>query len=186
MVKLFNKIIYEVMMADPWFVTNYSNNVSKKSEYEYTFEINSRQWDDIKLNLVYRFEGSPYNRRKVNDIGFWNLIKDQVSQEGYTFLANAGGYYSNTINWNSAEAFPYMIGDFSAGTIYKTIEEGYDSIAYAIANTYMENDGACIWSENKLLTFSKTHSLFKEYKYELTFLNLQNLLTFQFLDYFHQ
>jgi hypothetical protein len=78
---------------------------------------------------MYNFPGSPYDQRKVNDIGFWNLIKDQVSQEGYEFLANAGGYYSNTINWNSAEAFPYMVGDFSANTVYKTIKEGYDSIA---------------------------------------------------------
>ncbi|MDQ5929238.1 MAG: hypothetical protein QG594_1016, partial [Bacteroidota bacterium] len=51
-----------------------------------------------------------------------------------------------------------MVCDFSAGTIYKTIEEGYDSIAYAVANSYMEHPGACIWSENKLITFTKNHS----------------------------
>ena len=96
-----------------------------------------RDWDDVKLNLTYTFTGSPYNGRKVNDIGFWNLIKDQVSQEGYNFLANAGGYYSNTINWNAAEAFPYMIGDFSANATYKTIEEGFDSIAYGLADAYL-------------------------------------------------
>ncbi|UFH32697.1 FAD-dependent oxidoreductase [Chryseobacterium sp. C-71] len=173
--QLFNKIIYEVLMADTWVASTYGSKIikGKDSEYDYSFELTSRDWDDIKPKLVYNFPNSPYDQRKVNDIGFWNLIKDQVSQEGYQFLANAGGYYSNTINWNSAEAFPYMVGDFSAGTIYKTIEEGYDSIAYAVANSYMEHEGACIWSENKLLTFTKDHHLADSYKYELIFLNLK-------------
>jgi len=171
--QLFNKVIYEVLMADPWFVKNYAGKVSHgPSIYDYSFMITSREWDDIKPKLTYNFKGSPYNGRKVNDIGFWNLIKDQISEEGYAFVANAGGYYSNTINWNSAEAFPYMVGDFSENIVYKTIEEGYDSIAYALANQYMDNKGACIWSENKLITFTKEHSE-KDYKYELTFLNLK-------------
>jgi hypothetical protein len=173
--QLFNKIIYDVLMADPWVAQTYGSKIIKgASIYDYSFELNSRDWDDIKPKLVYNFPNSPYDRRKVNDLGFWNLIKDQVSQEGYEFLANAGGYYSNTINWNSAEAFPYMVGDFSAGTIYKTIEEGYDSIAYAVANAYTDHDGACIWSENKLLTFTKAHDLTDSYTYQLTFLNLKS------------
>lgn len=172
--QLFNKIIYDVLMADPWVAKTYGSKIIKGSSvYDYSFKLTSRDWDEIKPRLIYNFPESPYNKRKVNDLGFWNLIKDQVSQEGYVFLANAGGYYSNTINWNSAEAFPYMVGDFSADTTYKTIEEGYDSIAYAIANSYMDNEGACIWSENKLLTFTKEHSSKDTHKYELTFLNLK-------------
>lgn len=170
--QLFNKIIYDVLMADPWFVANFSNKVSNPSKYVYNFMLTSRDWDQVKPVLTYCFEGSPYNQRKVNDIGFWNLIKDQVSQEGYSFLANAGGYYSNTINWNSAEAFPYMVGDFSSNPVYKTIQEGYDSIAYALANQYLLEPGACIWSENKLLTFNKDHQYSNTHKYELVFLNL--------------
>lgn len=173
--QLFNKIIYEVLMADPWVAKKYGTKINKGiSEYDYSFELTSEDWDDIKPNLIYCFEGSPYNKEKVNDLGFWNLIKDQVSQEGYVFLANAGGYYSNTINWNAAEAFPYMIGDFSDNPVYKTIKEGYDSIAYALANTYMDNNGACIWSENKLLTFNKEHVNSNTHKYELVFLNLKS------------
>lgn len=171
--QLFNKIIYDVLMADPWVAKKYQKKIKKgHNVYDYTFELTSEDWDEIKPRLVYNFPKSPYDKRKVNDLGFWNLIKDQVSQEGYEFLANAGGYYSNTINWNSAEAFPYMVGDFTAGTIYKTIEEGYDSIAYAVANSYMEHKGACIWSENKLETFTKEHSV-KTHKYQLTFLNIK-------------
>ncbi len=169
--QLFNKVIYDVLVADPWFVANFGNLVQKVDEYNYNFYLTLEDWDKVKPYLTYKFAGSPYNDRLVNDLGFWNLLKDQVSQEGYTFLANAGGYYSNTINWNAAEAFPYMIGDFSAGATYKTIAQGFDSTAYAMANAYMSNEGATIWTQNKLLTFNKDHAV-AGYKYELVFLNL--------------
>jgi hypothetical protein len=88
-------------------------------------------------------------------MGFWNLVKDQVSEEGYSFLDEAGGYYSNTINWNAAEAFPYMVGDFSGADItYRTIEGGYDLIAYALACYYLKTDQSEIWIKNKLLTIT--------------------------------
>lgn len=172
--QLFNKIIYEVLVADPWFTKTFPDKAKKgRGLYDYSFELTSQEWDVVKPELTYCFEGSPYNGRKVNDIGFWNLIKDQVSQEGYEFAANAGGYYSNTINWNAAEAFPYMVGDFSSGDVkYKTIKEGYDSIAYGLANAYLAFEGATIWSENKLLNFTKDHINKDSYKYELEFLNL--------------
>lgn len=167
--QLFNKVIYNVLMADSWFVERYSDLVSHSSAYEYNFKITRRQWNDIKPNLTYCFEG-PYEGLKVNQIGFWNLIKDQVSQEGYTFLAEAGGYYSNTINWNAAEAFPYMVGDFSdAETTYKTIDGGYDLIAYALANAYLAKTGANIWMGNRLVTFSKQAA--GGYQYRLEFFN---------------
>ncbi len=170
--QLFNKIIYDVLMADPWVVDNFGDKIFKYTQYKYEFQLNSKDWDDVKPCMKYCFPGSPYNNKKVNDIGFWNLIKDQVSQEGYVFLANAGGYYSNTINWNAAEAFPYMVGDFSSNPTYKTIEEGYDSIAYALADAYLGNTDACIWTENKLLTFTKEHTNKHTHIYELSFLNI--------------
>ncbi|MQA36668.1 flavin monoamine oxidase family protein [Rugamonas aquatica] len=172
--QLFSKVIYDVLTADPWFRENFGQHVRQVDAYNYVIELTLRQWDEIKPYLTYQFEGSPYDKRLVNDIGFWNLLKDQVSQEGYTFLSTAGGYYSNTINWNAAEAFPYMIGDFSAGAEYKTIAEGFDSTVYAMANEYMRHEGACIWSENKLLTFNQQHPQSATHRYELVFLNLRS------------
>lgn len=178
--QLFNKIIYDVLMADPWFVQNFPGKVSQgPSQYDYGFKLTSKDWDDVKPYLTYCFPGSPYDKRKVNDIGFWNLIKDRVSQEGYEFLANAGGYYSNTINWNAAEAFPYMIGDFSNNPVYKTIDEGYDSIAYALGHQYLAEEGACIWSENKLVTFNNEHPKKATHRYELIFLNIPSNKTWK-------
>ena len=170
--QLFNKIIYEVLAADPWFVKFYGNLIKNDKPYQYTFEITREQWNDIKPNLTYNFKG-PYYGMKVNEIGFWNLIKDQISEEGYTFLSVAGGYYSNTINWNAAEAFPYMVGDFSnAGSLYKTIDGGYDLIAYALASAYLKKSGANIWIGNRLETFSKQNS--GPFKYNLVFFNAES------------
>ncbi|MEO0044600.1 MAG: hypothetical protein RL329_4048 [Bacteroidota bacterium] len=172
--QLFNKVIYTVLVNDPWFVKNFDGKVIKKDAYNYEFLLTSRDWNEVKPNLTYNFPGSPYHNCRVNDIGFWNLLKDQVSEEGYTFLSTAGGYYSNTINWNAAEAFPYMVGDFSNAEVqFKTIAEGFDSIAYALANAYMATPKACIWSENKLLRFSKLTQA-ATHKYELIFLNLRS------------
>jgi monoamine oxidase len=171
--QLFNRIVYEVLMADPWFVRNFPGKATNPSKYNYTFTLTSRDWNEVKPNLTYHFDG-PYKGNKVNDIGFWNLIKDRISQEGYNFLADAGGYYSNTINWNAAEAFPYMVGDFSiSGSNYKTIENGFDKIAYALAQEYLKHDGAAIWLENKLMNFRRTKE--KGIRYELKFLHLPTL-----------
>jgi hypothetical protein len=172
--QLFNKVIYDVMMADPWFVTEFGKLVKKIDKYTYEFYLTLKDWDAVKPKLTYRFKGSPYDGRLVNDLGFWNLLKDQVSEEGYSFLANAGGYYSNTINWNAAEAFPYMIGDFSANATYKTIASGFDSTAYAMANAYMAQPGACIWARNELLTFNKDHPELATHRYELVFRNIDS------------
>jgi monomeric sarcosine oxidase len=171
--QLFNKVFYDVLTADAWFMDNYKDKVSYDGKYDYEFQLTSRDWNDIKINLTYCFENSPYNGRKVYELGFWNLIKDQVSQEGYNFLSEAGGYYSNTINWNAAEAFPYMIGDFSANTEYKTIGYGFDCIGYELAKNYLKHEGSNIWLKNKLLTFDKMEADAK-YKYRLTFYNLES------------
>ncbi len=167
--QLFNKIVYSVLKKDPWFVDKYASKIFHVSEYDHGFKLTRKEWNDIKPNLTYHFDG-PYKGKKVNNMGFWNLIKDQTSEEGYNFLSVAGGYYSNTINWNAAEAFPYMVGDFSDAEVqYKTIEGGYDKIAYALANAYLKNPGASIWGGNRLVTFSKSEN--NDYRYELVFFN---------------
>ncbi|MGB5926891.1 MAG: FAD-dependent oxidoreductase, partial [Cyclobacteriaceae bacterium] len=170
--QLFNKVIYDVLDADPWFKSSeYADLISNPDPYVYKFELTREDWNVIKPTLTYHFPG-PYEGRKVNNIGFWNLIKDQVSQEGYAFLSEAGGYFSNTINWNAAEAFPYMVGDFSnTETSYRTIEGGYDNIAYALADAYLAKEGGNIWKGNRLDTFSKQEG--GEYKYELKFYNAE-------------
>ncbi len=168
--QLFNKIVYDVLMADPAIQAEYGSKISNPQPYSYQFQLTAQDWDAIKPVLRYYFPG-PYYERLVNDFGFWNLIKDQVSEEGYQFLADAGGYYSNTINWNAAEAFPYMVGDFSKTSVeYRTIQGGFDQIAYALALAYVGQPGTVIWSQNRLVRFDPAPAT-SQYRYQLTIFN---------------
>jgi Flavin containing amine oxidoreductase len=157
--QLFNKVVYDVLMADPWFrdQSGLASKVTNPKPYEYDFKLTATDWNVVKPRLRYCFPGTPYDGMRVNQLGFWNLLDDRVSQEGYEFLADTGGYYSNTLNWNAAEALPYMVGDFSdASTTYKTIEGGYDRLLYAVGKHYTDQPGSTIWAKNRVAGFRKS------------------------------
>lgn len=63
----------------------------------------------------------------VGNIGFWNFFYDQAGSEGYAYATSAGGYNSNTINWNTADAAIYL-GEFAPGGTFKTLGTGYSSL----------------------------------------------------------
>ena len=71
------------------------------------------------------------NGDDVKDIGYWNLMFDQLGSEGYAYTADANGYSSNVINWNSAVAFNAN-NEFSPGNQYKTLIQGYSSMFTAL------------------------------------------------------
>lgn len=141
---IFNDIINSVLIADGESIAEIQGSADPQAE-----------WRRVKRDLIYRFDGPFYNKY-VYEIGFWNLLKDRSSQECYEFLANAGGYYSNTINWNAAEAFPYMVGDFSDDDVtYNTIEGGFDKVLKVTASNFV-NAGGTIKPNNVLVNFEKT------------------------------
>jgi monoamine oxidase len=151
--QLFNKVVHDVLMADPKIRTQYGAKISNPHPYKYKFELSAKDWDAIKPVLRYCFPG-PYQNELVNDLGFWNVIEDQVSEEGYQFLADAGGYYSNTINWNAAEALPYMVGDFSKAKVaYRTIVGGYDKVASSLKKAFLSDPRASLQLGTRLIRF---------------------------------
>ncbi|MGP0103587.1 MAG: flavin monoamine oxidase family protein [Solirubrobacteraceae bacterium] len=145
--QLFDKVAYDVLMADPEIRGQYGDKMRPEG-HDYAFKLSARDWDAIKPAVRYCFPG-PFKGMRVNDLGFWNLLTDRVSEEGLQFLADAGGYYSNTINWNAAEAFLTMVGDFTGMSVeYKTIKGGYDLVAYALAKALLAQRDAKIWKGN--------------------------------------
>ncbi|MEO1258894.1 MAG: hypothetical protein AAFZ15_08845 [Bacteroidota bacterium] len=64
---------------------------------------------------------------RLKDIGYWNLMFDQLGSEGYQYTADGNGYSSNVINWNSAEAINSN-NEFTPGTEYRTLVKGYSSL----------------------------------------------------------
>lgn len=63
----------------------------------------------------------------LKDIGYWNLMYDQLGSEGYNYSADGNGYTSNVINWNSAVAVQAN-NEFTPGNQYKTITIGYSGM----------------------------------------------------------
>lgn len=80
-------------------------------------------------------ESSIYNKGDLlKDIGYWNLMFDQLGSEGYQYTSDGNGYTSNVINWNSAVAFQAN-NEFTPGTEYRTLTHGYSSMFNALFDT---------------------------------------------------
>ncbi len=64
---------------------------------------------------------------KVEDVGYWNIMFDQLGSEGYQYVADGNGYTSNVINWHTGDAIEAN-NEFAPGTEYKTLKTGYSSM----------------------------------------------------------
>lgn len=67
----------------------------------------------------------------LKNIGYWDLMYDQLGAEGYQYSADGNGYTSNVINWNSAVAFQAN-NEFTPGTQYNTLTIGYSGMFTAL------------------------------------------------------
>ncbi len=77
-------------------------------------------------------ESSVYQKGDLlKNIGYWNLMFDQLGSEGFNYTADGNGYTSNVINWNAAVAFQAN-NEFTPGTEYKTLTTGYSSMFNAL------------------------------------------------------
>jgi hypothetical protein len=72
-------------------------------------------------------EGTP-----VRDIGYWNLLYDQLGDEGYDYSADGTGYTSNVINWSAADAMQAN-NDYGSGVEYMRLDGGYSLLFEAMA-----------------------------------------------------
>ncbi len=68
---------------------------------------------------------------RMTDIGYWDLMFDQLGPEGFAYTADGNGYTSNIINWNSAVAVEAN-NEFTPGNEYKTLTTGYSSMFNAL------------------------------------------------------
>lgn len=61
------------------------------------------------------------------DIGYWNLLFDQLGQEGYEYAADGNGYSSNVINTHAGVSFS-INNEFTPGSQYRTLSIGYSGM----------------------------------------------------------
>ncbi|AYQ31260.1 hypothetical protein [Runella sp. SP2] len=86
---------------------------------------------DTDTNSVFK------NGDLVRNIGYWNIMYDQLTNEGYDYAADGNGYSSNVINWNSSVAFEAN-DEFMPGTEYKTLTHGFSMMFNALFNSIVQ------------------------------------------------
>lgn len=96
---------------------------------EHTPKTRSQQCEYYKNGkLPDSFKSQVYKPgNSLANIGYWNLMFDQLCNEGYQYAADGGGYSSNVINWNSADALIYN-NEFVPGGKFKTLKDGYSTL----------------------------------------------------------
>ncbi|WP_425074897.1 hypothetical protein [Sagittula sp. S175] len=76
----------------------------------------------------------------ASNVGYWNVFYDQAGNEGFNYAADAGGYSSNVINWNAADAAVYN-GEFAPGGTFKTLAGGYSRLFTQLLQQTMQAAG---------------------------------------------
>lgn len=99
------------------------------------------QWNDFYQNGRITAELPEYSVFQkgdlLSDIGYWNLMYDQLGGEGYNYAADGNGYTSNVINWNSADAFNAN-NEFTPGNQYNTLTIGYSGMFAALFDAIVD------------------------------------------------
>lgn len=66
--------------------------------------------------------------------GFWDLMFRVLSNEGYQFMKDAGGYEANVANANAVTQLPAT--EYSSLTKFRTLRDGYDQLPITLAKQF--------------------------------------------------
>lgn len=69
--------------------------------------------------------------------GFWDLMFRVLSNEGYQFMRDAGGYDANVANANAVTQLPAT--EYSDDTEFLTLKDGYDQLPITLARQFNED-----------------------------------------------
>lgn len=71
--------------------------------------------------------------------GFWDLMYRTLSNEGYQFMRDAGGYDANVANANAVTQLPAT--EYSDDTVFKTLRDGYDQLPLTLVARFQKMAG---------------------------------------------
>ena len=103
------------------------------------------------------------NKRKIDGIplrnyGFWSLLLQNLTIEGYNLALKGGGYNTLLSNWNCADAIPWYLADFSEDPrdiSYKTPIKGMQQIPEKLSSEFQEKGGQ-VHMQSELVSFNKS------------------------------
>jgi monoamine oxidase len=65
---------------------------------------------------------------RYRDVGFWNLLLQECSDQAYQLIRDAGGYHTLVSNWSAAEAIPFLLADFAIDSKYFALQKGFETL----------------------------------------------------------
>jgi monoamine oxidase len=71
--------------------------------------------------------------------GFWDLMFRALSNEGYQFMKDAGGYDANVANANAVTQLPAT--EYGDTTEFLALRDGYDQLPITLAKSFNDNIG---------------------------------------------
>ncbi|WP_434046808.1 MULTISPECIES: flavin monoamine oxidase family protein [Sorangium] len=78
---------------------------------------------------------------RYRDVGFWNLLLAELSDQAYRLIRDATGYDSLVSNWSAADAIPYLIADFAPGSMYFALHKGFEELPRELARRFSAAGG---------------------------------------------
>ena len=85
-----------------------------------------------------------YNGRDFNELGFWNFLEMNMTNEEFEYARDATGHTFEVANWNCAQALPWYMLDGNAS--YFTLTGGYDRLPLTLASTFTAAGGTTFMS----------------------------------------
>jgi monoamine oxidase len=97
-------------------------------------------------------QGIQQNPEYYRNIGFWNLLLDELSDQAYRLIRDAVGYESIVSNWNAAEAILFLLADFAPDAKYYRLQKGFEHLPHIMSEDFKAAGG-------KILKLHRLHRL---------------------------
>jgi monoamine oxidase len=101
--------------------------------------------------------------------GFWDLMYRVLSNEGYQFMKDAGGYDANVANANAVTQLPAT--EYNDETVFLTLRDGYDQLPIQLVERFRKMPGGVAKDERVQMNQRLAEILIGtgEYRYTLVF-----------------
>ena len=141
-------------------LTHKLRKLEKDDEALAATTFSTEEWELIKTDA--QWDGAA-----LYDIGFWDLVHGQLSEEGYQLAYDGSGYESILSMWSAAEAIPWFLSDFST-TGYQTLVGGMQRLTDSIYERYERLENAtssfgyslrALWKEKDLFRLQFVNEL---------------------------
>ncbi|HLM01641.1 MAG TPA: FAD-dependent oxidoreductase [Pyrinomonadaceae bacterium] len=102
--------------------------------------------------------------------GFWDLLYRVLSNEGYQFMKDAGGYDANVANANAVTQLPAT--EYNDETVFLTLRDGFEALPRTLAERFRKLPGGVPKDDRVQMNHRLAEILISEtgeYRYTLVF-----------------